>query len=87
MDDGWKLLKPFKNYFVKWGIVQKENDNLTMVFKVRNISKLNILSNLTQKNSLVCFKELHSQKDADSFSRNLWMALALNRAREQEKCV
>ena len=82
LQSDYKLFKQIKNYLLEHGYINESDSKDDAIYKTRKLVGVNKLSLLTEKDSFVCLKEQHIQKENDPFVQNFWIALALNEARK-----
>lgn len=83
MEEEWKLAKSVKKCLIEYNYVSPDTDKKDIVLKCRELVGVNSLLLLNKKDSFVCLKEQHSQKENDCFFQNFWIALALKEARKR----
>lgn len=83
MEEEWKLAKSVKKYLIEYNYVSPDADKKDIVLRCRELVGVNSLLLLNKKDSFVCLKEQHSQKENDCFFQNFWIALALKEARKR----
>ena len=81
-NDG-ELFKKIEKYLFENKFISDEQDKISNIYNARKIAGVNSLSLLNTKDSLICFKEVNTQKTTDFFAQNFWIALALNEARKK----
>ena len=82
LQSDYKLFKKIKSYLLEYGYIDESDSKDDAIYKTRKLVGVNKLTLLTEKDSFVCLKEQHIQKENDSFVQNFWIALALNEARK-----
>ena len=85
IDKEWNLIKKVKKYLLDFKYISDGDSKEDIVFKCRKLVDVNSLLLLNRKDSFVCLKEQHTQKESDCFFQNFWIALALNEARKKNK--
>lgn len=83
LEEEWNLIKNVKKYLIEMNYILSSDSKKDIVSKCRKLVGVNSLLLLNKKDSFVCLKEQHVQREADYFSQNFWIALALNEARKK----
>ena len=84
IQDDFNCIKPSLSYLKRILTIEDNDDNETIVKKVRSTIKVNKLTLLNQSNSFVSLKEVHTNLPVHNFERNLWISLSLTLARQQK---
>ena len=82
--EDWNLLKNVKAYLLNLGLIDEKDDKEAIVEKTRKCLGVNELRLLNTKDLLVCFKQQNTVKENQYFYQNMWIALALNKARKND---
>lgn len=86
LDEDFKLLKNKRKYLIEIDIIGPQDDETSTVLKARNALGINRINDLKGFNALYqgSFKLQQGVKQDHDFERNMWVALALMRARKRE---
>lgn len=84
MEEEWSLIKTVKKYLLEFKYISSEDSKKDIIRKCRELVGVNSLVLLNKVDSFVCLKEQHSQKEANCFFQNFWIALAFNNARKKK---
>lgn len=83
LKEEWDLIKNVKKYLLDYNYIYSDDSKETIIQKCRKLVGVNNLHLLNKKDSFVCLKEQHTQKQSDCFFQNFWISLALNEARKK----
>ena len=81
IENDWELIKNIKKYLLQFHLIDEADDKEVIVYKARKLIGVNQLTLLDKKDLLVCFKEQINSKPSNYFYQNFWIALALNKVR------
>ena len=81
IENDWELIKNIKKYLLQFHLIDEADDKEVIVYKARKLIGVNQLTLLDKKDLLVCFKERINSKPSNYFYQNFWIALALNKVR------
>lgn len=79
----YHFIKPYLSFFEDNHIINKNDNQKTVVEKIRNELNVNQLTSLkTSKDAFVCFSQNDNDIESDYVAKNIWVTYSLAKARQ-----